>query len=308
MNLFPSRTHTKALTQEIANSVYEDQERIDSRKELRGYLGMSSIGQPCDLAIWYSWRHTSGSLPGRVLMIFEFGHLVEQILAGALRKSFHLENAYPEEQLTFSDFNGLFKGHPDGVIEFSQGSKGILEIKSANQNKFNQLKKDGVLEVYPAYYVQMQLYMWYSGLSKALLLVFCKNDSSIYEEVIDFDEDYANFYRRRAARLLQTHDDTGRIYMPARASEDVKAEVCQWCRYKVACFEPEEHIQTIKTCRSCSYLNIGADFQPSCNYHKRSLKNINLVCGCWQWVCRVPVPVELWERAEEEFWSKDSNS
>ena len=143
MNLFPSRTHTKALTQEIANSVYEDQERIDSRKELRGYLGMSSIGQTCDLAIWYSWRHTSGSLPGRVLMIFEFGHQVEQILASAIRASFQLENAWPEEQLTFSDFNGLFKGHPDGVISFSQGGQGILEIKSANQNKFTKPKKVG---------------------------------------------------------------------------------------------------------------------------------------------------------------------
>jgi len=280
---------------EIIPLIYEGVARHEALQPVRGYLGMSSIGSPCELQSWFSFRQTSGALTdGRVLMLFETGKHVEMIVCRALRLAgIKLKGAYPDEQLSFSDHGGFFSGHPDGICEDESGEM-ILEIKSSNTNKFKEFQKSGVKEVYPAYHVQMQLYMHYSGLPRAVFLVMKKDDCSLYLEVVSSDPVCAEINIEKARRIIITHDQTGRISIPIPISSDPKSDTCKWCRYQVPCFSPEESLQSVHSCRSCAYLNIGSDFKPSCGHrdHKIPLKNISLGCPQWNWVCRTPFTIE----------------
>jgi len=280
---------------DIIPLIYEGVARHEALQPVRGYLGMSAIGNPCELQSWFSFRQTSGALTdGRVLMLFETGKHVEMIVCRALRLAgIKLKGAYPDEQIAFSDHGGFFSGHPDGICEDETGEM-ILEIKSANTNKFKDFQTKGVQQVYPAYYAQMQLYMHYSGLQRALFLVMKKDDSSLYSEIVSFDSDCAKANIEKASRIIQTHHANGSISIPLPISSDPKSDFCKWCRYQVTCFSPDESLQSVHSCRSCAYLNIGKDFIPKCGHrdHKIILKNISLGCLQWQWVCRTPFSIE----------------
>lgn len=279
------------MNNEISNIIYEGMCRHDAEQVPRGYLGMSSVGNACARQSWYGWRQTTGAITdGRVLLLFETGKHVEMIVCRALRLAgLVLTGAYPDPQLSFSDHGGFFSGHPDGICEDESG-KMILEIKSANSNKFKQFEEKGVREVYPAYYAQMILYMGYSGLQRALFLVMKKDDSSIYTEIVPFDPEAFAAIKAKASRIIRTHDAEGRIYIPEKISDDPRSDDCKWCRYKIVCHEPKEAIQQILSCRSCTYLNIGGDFKPACGHrdHKFPLKEISRACPQWSWVCRSP--------------------
>lgn len=276
---------------QITTTIYEGLCRHDAESQQRGYLGMSSIGSECELKTWHSWRQTSGAITdGRILMLFETGRHVEMIVCRALRLAgFVMRGAYPDPQLKYSDLGGFFSGHPDGIIEDSGGDM-ILEIKSSNTNKFKQFEEKGVQAVYPAYYSQMQLYTHYQGVGRALFVVMKKDTSDLYTEVVEKDETTAEAMRTRAARVIQTHDAEGRIYIPGQIEGAPNCEECKWCRYKTACFSPSEALQTIQTCRSCAYLRIGADYLPSCGHssHPAKLADISRACPQWAWVWRTP--------------------
>jgi len=275
--------------------IYEGVQRCQSAEIPRSYLGMSLAGNPCELSTWHYWRHTTGKeIDGRILMLFQLGNKVEEVVCAGLRKAgFILSNAYPDKQLTFSDFNGWFSGHPDGLIQSEFGPM-ILEIKSANTNKFKQFSEKGVREVYPAYYMQMQLYMHYSGLKKACFVVMKKDDSTIYSEEVDYDEKQVEITLSRVKKILTTHTETGKIYIPEKASIDPKSEICQWCKYQVNCYEPETQYQTVQSCRSCAYMNIKSDWKPFCGHsaHKVELKNLNRACPQWAWVLQTPFTID----------------
>ena len=275
----------------IIQNIFESACRNDAENPPRGYLGMSSIGAPCEKQSWFAWRQTTGQITdGRVLILFEFGRHVEQIICQSLRLAgYVLTGAFPDPQLHYEDCGGFFAGHPDGVIDDSDGAI-VLEAKSANTKKFKEFGDKGVAKVYPAYMAQVQLYMGYSGLKRALFVVMKKDNSDLYTEIVPFDPAIATANRNKAARIIQTHDGAGRIYIPERISDDPRSDDCKWCRYRTPCFSPSEATQTVQSCRSCVFLRIGADFLAWCgnSSHPARLKNISIACPQWVWVERTP--------------------
>lgn len=275
----------------IRDTIYEGLCKHDSENPPRGYLGFSQIGQPCERQSWHVWRQTSGSLiDGRIFLLFDFGNKVEQSVTRALRLAgFVLTGAYPDQQLNYEDHGGFFRGHPDGIVDDDEDHM-ILEVKSANTNKHKQFEDKGVAEVYPVYAAQAQLYMAYSGLKRALFVISKKDDSSLYTEIMPFDQEAARALILKASRIIQTHDATGRIAIPPRITDDPRADDCKWCRYRTACFSPCEQIQSVMSCRSCAYFVVGSDFVPWCgnNQHKFKLKDVSAACPQWSWVLKIP--------------------
>jgi len=275
----------------IETIIYEGLCRHEAQQIPRGYLGMSSLGKPCVREAWYGWRQTTGSYTdGRILMLFDTGHHVEAIVCRAMRLAgFVLRHAFPDQQISFSDCGGFLSGHPDGIIEDSEGDM-ILEIKSSNTNKFKSFQEKGVREIYPAYYAQMQLYMYYAKLSRALFIVMKKDDSQLYTEIVPFDGSAIKQMLRKAAYVLQSHEDNEMIRVPSRISEDPASEDCKWCRYRTICHEPDQAIQTIQSCRSCAFFHMGPDFAPFCGHkdHQVRLKDVSRACQQWTWVMQVP--------------------
>jgi hypothetical protein len=280
------------MADEIRDAVYEGICRAEAAKEAagdrRGYLGMSAIGNPCPRQPWYAWRDTTPlPLEGRVLLLFEHGRKIEELICTGLRAAgYQLEGAYPDQQIEYRAFGNFFVGHPDGLVALEHG-KAVLEVKSANSSRFKMMMEKGVEAIYPQYYVQMQLYMHFSGLRQAVFVAMRKDDSAIYSEMITYDELAANALLEVAARIIRTHDPEGRFFIPPATGDD---ETCKWCRFRVHCQEPAEAIQTIRSCRSCSFLSIGDDFLPRCQHraHPVALKRINDGCGDWSWFMRTP--------------------
>lgn len=277
----------------IVSDIFEA--KTKDRGAPRGYLGMSEIGRVCERSIWYSFRKfTPAPWEGRILLIFEMGDLVEQIILKGLRRAgYVVENAYPDKQLSFSDMGGFFSGHCDGVIALREPNapKAILECKSANKNKFGEFCKNGVEKQSPEYYAQLQAYMGYSGLESALFMVLCKDNCDIYSERVFFNKEAFMWLQMRASDIIQTHDVVGKLKYPERPEElEQKSVSCQWCNYKTHCWEPKEAAQAYQACISCAFLKIGPDFKPKCTHqgHAFDLKNIHIACDDWKFVGRCP--------------------
>jgi len=279
---------------DISLEIYEAAAK--NRRDSRGYLGMSEIGKPCDLAIWFSWRKfTPAPWDGRILILFELGDHVEQVIIRNLRLAgYELQNAYPDKQLSFEDCGGFFSGHCDGLVRLRtlEGSPwGILECKSANKNKIEDFERHGVEKSNPTYFTQMQCYMGYRGLNHALLMVMNKNDSAIYSEIVRFSPEAFAAAKEKAAKILTTHNDDGTQNVPAKGFDDPKCLECKWCSYRLHCWEPKEAIQTTSSCRNCHYFALTPpSFKPACRHqaHPVELSNISLCCPEWSFIGKTP--------------------
>lgn len=280
----------------VALNVMEIAAKRAARETRRLYLGMSSIGDPCGRKLWYRFRgFTPLALEGRMKRLFELGDLVEEKLIRDLREAgYTVRDRDPEtgRQYAFSDFGGLFRGHSDGEIEGLEASRRVhvLECKSANKNKFQSFRKVGVRRTYPVYYAQVQCYMGYSGLERALVVVDCKDSSDLYTERISFNREDFDSIRNRAMNILKANE------IPDRAFDKPTISNCHWCEMRLHCWRPEEAIQMEETCGTCHYAEVGF---PSlgrnwCRHpdHPLEIRQWGLGCPDWSWLCAKGTPAD----------------
>jgi predicted phage-related endonuclease len=84
-----------------------------------------------------------------------------------------------------------FRANPDAIIEWADGSLGVLEIKFS-RNPMNELP--------PHYKDQVMWYMHVLGLSKGILVAVANGE--LVEHEIDYDADYANELQDKALEFL----------------------------------------------------------------------------------------------------------
>jgi len=98
---------------------------MQSKREVqtpRDYLGASRLGSACERALQYEFaKAPAGSRTdssGRILRIFERGHLTEDCMVTWLRDAgFDLRTRKADgEQFGFAAVDGRLRGHIDGVI------------------------------------------------------------------------------------------------------------------------------------------------------------------------------------------------
>jgi predicted phage-related endonuclease len=85
-----------------------------------------------------------------------------------------------------------FRANPDAIIEWADGSLGVLEIKFS-RNPMNELP--------PHYKDQVMWYMHVLGLSKGILVAVANGE--LVEHEIDYDADYANELQAKALEFLE---------------------------------------------------------------------------------------------------------
>ena len=193
-------------TDKLVSDVYEACSRRNAREPRRLYLGMSSIGAACELQTWLRYNGMGETeVDGRVARIFDMGHSVEaRVIADLMEAGYQIDG----RQLEFEDFDGRFKGHCDGVIFGITKEPHILEIKSANDSSFKRFQARG-LDSKPAYAAQVQCYMGYSGLKRALFLVENKNNQELYAERVHFNPKAFEAIRAKAWRILNAVNPPG---------------------------------------------------------------------------------------------------
>lgn len=215
----------------------------------RKYLGMSAIGGACERKLWYDFRnYTPTPFDGRMALLFDDGNFYEDKLVKYLIMAGYPVEHTGKDQLEFARFDDLFKGHCDGVIHRVTQRPHILELKSANKNKFTSFQRFGVRQTYPVYYSQVQCYMGYSGLERALFVIYCKDNSEIYTERVYFMKHDFEALHARAEKIITANEP------PGRAFNDKSVMDCQWCDYRIHCWTDEGMIMADdKVCGNCWY-------------------------------------------------------
>ncbi len=229
-----------------------NRQRRYGRSGQRRYLGMSQVGQPCSRRLWYDFRSfTPKPFDGRLGLIFNDGNHYEATVIEHLRLAgYRIDHAGSENQLEFSDFNGLFKGHCDGIIHGVTQLPHILEIKTANKKRFEAFQQFGVRKTSPVYYCQVQCYMGYAELERALFVIYCKDRSEIYTERIPFVRDDLEGLRNRARSIITANE------VPGRSFDSETAFECRYCDFRLHCWTDEGMIMTDdRVCGTCWYLS-----------------------------------------------------
>ena len=196
-------------------------------------LALSQIGK-CERSLWAGINGIPDERPpaGRILVLFDLGNAVENHLVELLRRAgFEVQDRDPNtgEQFRITGFGEKASGRLDGIIRFRHRNTtnewDLLEIKSANTKKFDELLSIGLYQDWnPVYGDQVQIYMGRYGLKHSLVIVECKDDSRIYVEIIDFDPDRYRDLWAKAERIVNSP-----TLLPRPS--DGKSQYCDFCKY-----------------------------------------------------------------------------
>lgn len=278
-----------ALPQEdrIARAVFEQYER-SARPEQRGHLGASIIGSPCDRRLWYTFRwayRRSEKFDGRMLRLLDHGKREEERIVDDLRSigcEVHADDG-KGEQFSFSEHGGHYAGSIDGAVRrVPEADKTwhVLEMKTHNDKSFNDLAKNGVAKSKPEHFAQMQAYMRWTGMKRALYFAVNKNTDAIYTERIHYEKDRAEGLAKRALRVIQSDD------APDRISNDPSWYECKLCDAHEICHEGKA---SPRNCRTCVHATpeLGGDQRWTCQRFGVDLPFENQQRGCH---AHLPIP------------------
>lgn len=238
----------------------------------RPYLGMSQIGEECIRKLWYDFRDvTQKHLDGRMLALFERGHNEEAAVCKKLRMIGIQVVDFDEngQQFEFVGHKCHEKGHMDAAllgIPEAPKTWHVGEIKTHNDKSWQDVAKNGVQMSKPVHWAQMQKYMGYSGMERALYIAINKNDDSIYTERVYFDKSTFDDLCAKAAYVIDAQKP------PERLSNDPGTRECQWCDFRAVC---HEGIIPNANCRTCARSAPVDEGKWSCTKHEQA----GNVCG-----------------------------
>lgn len=219
----------------------------------RGHLGMSQIGKADERTLWLQFR---GCLPNehspRTERIFRLGDAIEIELARYLRLIPNLELVTEDngQQFRFALFGDHFGGSMDGaVLGVPEAPKTwhVWEAKSVSNKRFNALEKKGVKEWSPEYYAQLQCYMGASGMTRALFMAYCKDDSRIYTERVRFDAMTWEALQVKALRILEAPEP------PPSSFRDPSWYEAKWMPPITSAIYWRERLPLQAHCRNCRF-------------------------------------------------------
>jgi len=250
----------------------------------RNYLGASIIGDPCARKLFYSFRWVSPPerFDGRMLRLFETGHREEARMIADLRMSGVEVWDVDEngEQFGFSDHGGHFRGHMDGVamgVVEAPKTPHLVECKTHNKKSFEKTRSAGVVEAKVEHEAQMQIYMHYEGLTRALYLFHGKNDEELESERVEYDPIFAMRLIAKALEII-TADAP-----PMRLHDDPTKKMafaCGYCQHKAVCHDGGWARRNCRTCLHSSPVMDGDDARWHCERHIHDLTYDEQQAGC----------------------------
>ena len=224
----------------------------------RRHLGASQIGRECEREVWFGFRwFKAPSWSGRMLRLFARGKLEEATIAADLRAAgieFHDVDPSTGHQFEFSDFGGHMGGSMDGCGQgFPEAPSAwhVCEFKTHNDKSFAALENEGVKASKPEHYDQMQLYMGWSGMDRAMYLAVNKNTDEIYTERIEFDRKHFERLRQKAQSIIFSNDP------PAKLNDSPAFYKCKMCQFHDVCHEGAIPDKNCRTCRHAVALEDG---------------------------------------------------
>ena len=217
----------------------------------RKHLGASLIGRECDRELWYSFRWAfKKEISPRLYRLFNRGHLEEArflslLLMVGLQLWYETEDG---GQFRFSDVYGHFGSALDGVAVgvpdvFDQVPV-YTEFKTSSAKIYEKIKTNGVQKEKPEHYAQMQVCMYKMDLEAGLYMVVNKDNDDIHAEIIEKENQVAEYYLHRAHNIIFS------TMAPPRINNSPGWYKCKFCDAKDICHHgvaPEQN------CRTCTH-------------------------------------------------------
>ena len=291
-----------AVTSPTVDAIYRSYEA--RREPPRGHLGASVIGRPCSRQLWYGFRWAYAEQhSGRLLRLFERGQREEPALSADLRAigvTLHTVDPRTGRQFEFSAVGGHVGGSMDGAgLGFVEAPKAwhVVEYKTHGAKSYATLTDKGVQASKPEHYAQVQLYMRWSGMDRAMYLGVNKDTDDIYAERIRYDKAEAERMEAKAARIVESPTPLTGI------STDPAWYVCKWCPAANVCHR-SEGVQV--NCRTCVHATpeLDGNGRWSCARHRKDIGTDEQRKGCAEH--RLIPDLILWAKAtgadERENW------
>ncbi|MDY0037965.1 MAG: hypothetical protein RBS05_18800 [Zoogloea oleivorans] len=219
----------------------------EAEAQRREYLGASVVGHECERAVQYHWLCAQGKeerkpVAPRVLRIFDRGNIYEDQARKWLKHSGFLfgwvAGTFPPN--AFSDFDGRFRGHADGVVTGWRGKDACpIELPELWENKclgskgWKKLKNEKLKAYSSTYFSQIQIYMHYLDLPRCLFTAVNADTMEIYHELVGRDQTEAELCRSRVAAIFAA---TEAGEMVPRCTGDPSYYICKWCDFSARCW------------------------------------------------------------------------
>lgn len=250
------------------------------QESFRSHMGGSLIGGECARAIWYGWRWvTKPKFPGRILRLFNRGHLEEaRFIALLLMIGVQVYQQDAQgNQFRISHANGHFGGSGDGVgvgiPDLDPATAALLEFKTHGEKSFKELVAKGVRDAKFEHYVQMNVYMRKMGLAVALYAAVNKNTDELYMEIVVLDIAVADQFLDRGEKLISLQDP------PSRLNESPGFWKCRFCDHRGVCHNlPGAKAEV--NCRTCKFSQPGENGQWVCNRYDQIIPKELQLTGC----------------------------
>lgn len=214
-----------AEPQESAVTIMNQAEELAAANDVRrGHLGYSKIGEQDARTIWleFRWCLPEDRTP-RMRRLLRLGHILERDVFRALQSEpmrgtvkVLTENPKTGKQYHFSDLGGHFAGSCDGIgfgfPEVPDKDWCVLEIKSAKADRWRQFEKFGIKHVAPEYWSQAQCYCEKAGVKYCLFIVYNKDTSEIYSEVVTKKDHLYSGYMVKAESIIASDRPPESVY------------------------------------------------------------------------------------------------
>ncbi len=239
------------LTNAIADKIYAAYEQREQSFAPRPHLGASVMGHYCERYIWLTFRWAiREKFAGRMLRLFQRGQREETIIVNDLRAAgLEIRDFDPKTRRQYNIKDGHLGGSLDGIIfagvPEAPKKKHIAEFKTHNLKSFDDLVKNGVEKSKPQHFAQMQVYMHYMDIDRALYVAVCKNDDRIHTERVRYDKAAATKIIERAKRIATA--DTA----PPPISTDPTWFECRFCPAHAMCHKQDWTREV--NCRTCAH-------------------------------------------------------
>ena len=247
----------------IRDAIFESA-RIEGLKEdPRPHMGASVIGGDCKRLTWLNFRWAAPEeFEGRTLQLFDRGKREEiPVIANLRRAGFEVIDEHgdvspigltntPDGEQYRVDLGGHVSGSLDGFLKGHADAPKtwhVLEIKTHGLKSFKKLVAEGVYVSKYQHWVQMQIYMLKTGLTRALYYAVCKDNDDIYTERVKLD-------KTKAKQLVE---DAQIMALSPRMYEPISADPSYYrCKaFKCSAYEFCHQGKQIApvNCRTCAY-------------------------------------------------------
>ncbi len=263
----------------------------------RTHMGASLLGGECARAIWYNFRWaTKSGFPGRVIRLFNRGHLEEARFIALLLmlgcEVYQQDAEGKQYRISFADGHagGSGDGVAIGVPDLPQSTAALCEFKTHGEKSFielagkldewrkhledpvrNHFTGKGVREAKFEHYVQMQLYMHKMGIAAALYVAVNKNTDDLYAEIVPLNTAMAEQFIERGEKLVWMEEP------PAKLNNSPGFFKCRFCDHRPVC-----HLGVVPdvNCRTCAFSKPVAGGQWHCSRFDNMISKETQLVGC----------------------------